>query len=306
MAKMEVLPPPNPSPSLKCCKLCRSSKLKLWRKSTTPDAISSADFAITDNRYGLTFSLYRCFQCGFLQSFEGDGAEVFYRNLVDTAYSEGYAYRMFQVESIFRLARPDLSPAGRLLDIGAANGMLLEYATRQGYAVEGIEPSEWLCQEALSRGIAIHCGTFPDSRCLGPYDIVTAIDVLEHVTDPMAMLRGIRESLSPQGRAILVTPDVSSLVARLMRKKWWHYRIAHLSYFNRITLKIALESSGLSPIRFHRPPWVFSVEYLWQRLGGYFPILKPVHLPSWCVSWVLPINFRDSWLIVVERKSNVR
>jgi len=281
--------------------------LKLWRKSTIPESLTSADFAITDNRYGLTFPLYRCKKCGFLQSFEGDRAENYYRDLIDSAYTDGYSYRSLQFESIFNLSSSDMPSGGQLLDIGAANGMLLEQAERKGFKAEGIEPSEWLCAQALQRGFTVLCATFPDPRCSGPYDVITAVDVLEHVADPMAMLAAIRDALSPQGRAIIVTPDVASIAARLLRRRWWHFRIAHISYFSRATLLVALESAGLAPVKFRRPAWVFSGEYLWQRVTGYFPVLKRVRLPGWCARWMVPINFRDSWLVIVKRKkSDVR
>jgi SAM-dependent methyltransferase len=288
---------------LRACKLCACPNPKSWRKSSIPATLTSADFAITDNRYGLTFALHKCVRCGFLQTFEGDDAEGYYRGLVDTAYAEGYSYRKLQFRSFLELSLRDLPP-GLLFDIGAANGTLLEQAALLGYRVEGIEPSEWLCQQASQRGLALRCGAFPDPRCPGPYDVITAIDVLEHVADPLAMLAAIREALGPKGRAIIVTPDVSSLAAQLLRRRWWHFRIAHLSYFNRRTLLASLEAAGLAPVRFHRPAWVFSGEYLWQRLAGYFPCLKRVGLPAWCGRWMVRINFFDSWLVIVERKGS--
>ncbi len=61
-----------------------------------------------------------------------------------------------------------------------------------------------------------------------PVDIITSIDVLEHVFDPVNLLRGINHFLSEDGLAIMVTPDRKTFFASLLRWRWWRYRIAYI------------------------------------------------------------------------------
>ena len=65
---------------------------------------------------------------------------------------------------------------------------------------------------------------------------MTLVDVIEHVADPLALLRGARDYVAPGGLVLLVTPDVDSVAARLFGKRWWHLRLAHVGYFNRRSL----------------------------------------------------------------------
>src|SRR5258708_36021842 len=102
-------------------------------------------------------------------------------------------------------------PGGRLLDIGAGTGVLLEEAARMGYDAQGVEPSAWMCARCKEKGLRIHRGVFPHPSVTGSYDVVTLVDVLEHVPNPVGLLREIAQVLNPQGVAVVVTPDLGSL-----------------------------------------------------------------------------------------------
>ena len=55
----------------------------------------------------------------------------------------------------------------------------------------------------------------------------------------------------------VVTPDVGSVAARLMRHRWWHFRAAHIGYFNHRTLAAAAAKAGLRVVSTRRPVWYF-------------------------------------------------
>ena len=50
--------------------------------------------------------------------------------------------------------------------------------------------------------------------------------------------------MAKDGIGMMVTPDINSFFARIMGKKWWHYRVAHIGYFNRKSLNILLDRAG--------------------------------------------------------------
>jgi hypothetical protein len=58
----------------------------------------------------------------------------------------------------------------------------------------GIEPSRALQATAVARGLRVHLGVIPSPEISGPYDVVTAIDVIEHVDKPLGLLRAIIHS----------------------------------------------------------------------------------------------------------------
>jgi len=278
------------------CRLCGSEKLKLIKLSNISAPLTSESFSITDSHYGVTAAIYRCAGCGFMQCSDLPEVLPFYENLEDSAYEAGRRERSAQARKILEAARR-LQPYGRLLDIGAGSGMLVEQAIQLGFQAEGIEPSAWLHGMARQRDLPVHLGTFPSPAVAGPFDVITLIDVIEHVTNPVELLRSIAASLSPSGSVIIVTPDVGSLAARVFGWKWWHFRVAHIGYFNKRTLMYAVDRAGLRPVLTTRAAWVFPADYLWARTHRYLPRFLRVPAPRFLANLTVPVDLRDSWLV---------
>ena len=110
----------------------------------------------------------------------------------------GRAPRALQAERLLGAVRP-YCPTGRLLDIGAGAGILVDAANRAGYRAEGVEPSDWMVRRAAEHGVTVHRGVLPMPGISGPYDVVTLVDVIEHVSDPADLLAQARAVLAPDG-----------------------------------------------------------------------------------------------------------
>ena len=78
--------------------------------------------------------------------------------------------------------------AATLLDVGAGSGILVEEALAFGFAARGVEPSNPLQATAAQRGLPVTRGVLPPlpefSRGHGD-EVVTLIDVIEHVPNPV-------------------------------------------------------------------------------------------------------------------------
>jgi SAM-dependent methyltransferase len=135
---------------------------------------------------------------------------------------------------------------GRLLDLGCALGFLLGVARDLGFDVRGLDLNEAAIDEARRDfGDRVHAGpldqqAFPGER----FDVVTLIDVLEHVPDPAALLATIAARLTPGGIAAAVLPDTGSWVHRLLGRRWPHYNPEHLYYWSAASLTHFLEREG--------------------------------------------------------------
>jgi SAM-dependent methyltransferase len=193
-----------------------------------------------------------------------------------------------------------------LLDIGAASGILLETATKMGFQAEGVEPSHHLAKRAQDAGLNVHLGIFPHPDITGPYDVITLVDVIEHVPTPIQLLRDIASHLKPDGIGVLTTPDVQSLIARLLGPRWWHFRVAHIGYFTEQTLTRALSEAGLDIVKITRPPWYFTLEYAGERAMTYFPRPLRFKMPARSKDWTIRVNFRDSLQVLFRRKKQAR
>lgn len=169
-------------------------------------------------------------------------------------------------------------PGGRLLDIGCAHGQLLEAARARGLRPEGVEISP-AADFARSKGFPVFSGPL-EAAPFGPgrFDFVTMVDVIEHVADPLGLLRRVRFLLRDHGRLLILTPDARSLSARLLRGRWPHFKGEHLVYFSRSSVRAALGRSGFRPLAMHTGTKYLSFDYTLADLERYgrMPLLARI------------------------------
>lgn len=299
-----------PMEPLGACWVCGSDEVVRWRRGLEAEMLGPEDLLITDDRYGLTLPLVECTKCGFRFARGGalDALETLYAELEDPAYDEGSPARTRQMDWLVQLASNSCSGASTALDVGAATGLLVRAAERAGLRAMGVEPSASLTKVANEHGANVLNGVLPHPDLHDrTFDIVFLIDVLEHVADPVALLRCCRERLAENGRLLVVTPNVRSLAARILGHRWWHYRLAHVGYFDRRTLAEALGHAGLSPVRWRTARWYFPVEYLAVRLERYLPVAGinriARSLPGVRSLYraTIPLDLKDSFAVLAER-----
>jgi SAM-dependent methyltransferase len=283
------------------CKLCGEDKLSLVKKSELNGNLSSKNFCITDSHYGETLDLFKCASCGFLQSIDTGNIKQYYENLEDPEYENTREERGIQAQKIMRSASKFV-PNGSLMDVGAGSGILVEQAQKMGYNAVGIEPSVWLQQKALARNLPVLLGVLNSDEARSMFDIVTVVDVIEHVDDPVGLLVNVRNIMKDDAIMVLTTPDVDSILAKILGWKWWHFRVAHINYFNLRTIKLLLEKSGFEIIKNKRPNWYFTLDYLFTRVKQYLPDFLRFSNPKFLKNITIPLNLFDSYEIICRKK----
>lgn len=257
------------------CPLCRWEEFRLFKKGTiNPQEITTEDFKITDSAYGSLWTLSKCEQCKFVFSnpyVPKENIVDFYSNLEDHEYSSEADGRTKNFKTICkRLKR--LKAGKTLLDVGAASGIFLHLAQEEGYEVEGIEPSAFLVNEAMKRyNLQLFKGTIEQFHPGETFSVVTLLDIIEHLVDPVGFMKAVDKVMDDDGLLVIVTPDIDSIAAKVMGKRWWHYRIAHINFFNLSSIRYLLESYNYEIIMKKKYVWNFSMYYLLSRL---FPSLK--------------------------------
>ena len=107
----------------------------------------------------------------------------------------------------------------RAADVGCGAGLLAEPLARLGAEVTGVDPApENIAaarEHALGQGLDIDYRVGSVEALTGPYDLVTSLEVVEHVADTRAFIQGLADALAPDGLLILSTPNRTSL-SRLM------------------------------------------------------------------------------------------
>jgi SAM-dependent methyltransferase len=144
---------------------------------------------------------------------------------------------------------------GRLLEIGCGAGFFLKAAERAGWDAWGLELSEAGAAFATERlGLRVRReqaerAGFGDAS----FDIVVMFDVIEHLLEPIAILRTVHRMLRPGGAVLISTPNLNALSRTALGHGWAVLSPAeHLYYFTEATLTRGLESAGFSGVRFIR------------------------------------------------------
>jgi SAM-dependent methyltransferase len=123
-------------------------------------------------------------------------------------------------EHLFQALKSYLPPRGRYLDVGCGMGGFVVAFAKHGFTVRGIEVDrERLAlaeQNCLDHRIhrAVTLGDILDHRTvrnLGTFDVITCIDVIEHVSDVSLALRHMTILLNPGGILVLEIPNKHSL-----------------------------------------------------------------------------------------------
>ncbi|MGH2767768.1 MAG: bifunctional glycosyltransferase/class I SAM-dependent methyltransferase [Actinomycetota bacterium] len=284
------------------CLLCGGQKQVLILPATAAGPPPVDAFACTSDALSSHDDILQCSGCGLMSSISGlDSEEIRqrYRRVTDELYlTEERARRELfhliagRMEGFFVRGR-------RLLEVGANVGLFLDVARSRGWEAWGIEPSEWAVRTGRDRfAVDLRVGTVedleePEER----YDAVVALDVLEHLSDPLGALLRLRRVLDEEGILVLTTVNVSGLHAKLRRRRWpWFIQI-HLYYFSPETLAALLEKAGFQIVEWAILPRSFHMSYLARRaglhgaLGGALTTLAKLFDPKIPLGWLGDVQF---------------
>jgi 2-polyprenyl-3-methyl-5-hydroxy-6-metoxy-1,4-benzoquinol methylase len=152
---------------------------------------------------------------------------------------------------------------GRVLDVGAAHGYLAAMLRQRGFCVTGIESDPVLAAEAAKRCDEIYVADL-DGRLPGfdrQFDVILYGDVLEHLKDPMTVLKTLSQSLRPEGIVIVSLPNIANIYVRLNllmgRFDYADRGIldrTHLHFFTRKSFRSFLDEAGLEVLRLTATP----------------------------------------------------
>jgi hypothetical protein len=208
-----------------------------------------------------------------------------------------------------------------IVDIGCFSGDFLHWLP-DSWVKWGIEPAAAARQLAQSRGIQI-VGEAIGARLNLPQKpaVVTLIDVLEHMEDPLAALTYIRGLLGDGGLAFIFTGAADSFPFRLLGNDYWYSSLPeHVSFFTRRWFEYAAQKTGMrlracrymssAPIHVRNFCFHFAQIALYtaaqraRRRGWSEKRLRRVPVLSRVANWnTVPwwVEARDHFLIVLER-----
>jgi SAM-dependent methyltransferase len=210
------------------------------------------------------FHFVMCKHCGFVAEIDpstdfatlydedyyyGRGADP----LVDYANELKYpdeTIRLYEWRGILDLLRSQVgNTAGKTwLDYGCGAGGLVRYARTRGLDCVGYDTGGFT-ERARAAGVPILTKAELHSK-QGQFDLITMIEVIEHVPDPLSVLKAVAMLLAPGGLMFLTTGNVEPQAKKFLK---WSYVIPeiHVSYFTPLSLTIAYGKVGLKAVDGH-------------------------------------------------------
>ena len=139
---------------------------------------------------------------------------------------------------------PVLKPGARVLDFGCGAGVFLLHAKAAGFDALGIEPGTHFADIARQElELKVINEIWEDVELPGKFDLITAVEVLEHLCNPVRALRWLRDGLSEDGIIYITVPNMLPDNKETFRR----FHFAHLFQFTPSTLFWSGEAAGLEP-----------------------------------------------------------
>lgn len=207
-------------------------------------------------------ALLRCPECGQLASqvstarywetmAQFDRADFNLPGPRELARRTAVARRRLELVSALLGAAPS---ATRILDVGCSRGQFVRAAADLGYRAEGVEPAPRIAAAACESGLTVHAGLLEEQRfpdCA--FDVLTLFEVLEHLREPLGLVRECHRVLRPGGILMLSTGNARSWTVAAMGARWDYFHIAkdggHVSFFNPASVRLLAARGGFETVR---------------------------------------------------------
>lgn len=206
-----------------------------------------------------SFPLYKCSGCGLMfvsPMPREDELGIFYP---DDYYQSGISlfeslYAPLSDRCFKRMLREikEFKSSGRSLDVGCGTGIFMIYFHREGFDAYGTDISKKagsVLPDSLKSKVTI--GPFLKNEFSSAYfDVIMLKQVLEHFTEPGAVLKEVYRILKPDGILYIEVPNTKCLEARLFKRYWYNLEVPrHLYHFNLHNFLLFVEKYGFKRAR---------------------------------------------------------
>ncbi len=160
-------------------------------------------------------------------------------------------------------------PVDSLLEIGCGPGFFLDVARRAGIQrTAGLDPNPWAVEFARSKGLDVRLGSVGDLPENEQFDAAVMLDVLEHVAEPIPFLTSLAGHLQPGGRLLIMTPNITSWLARISGSRWVSFKIPeHIYYYSPHSLCALLPRCGLEVVQTRASHQYVTIDFFLDRLA---------------------------------------
>jgi hypothetical protein len=222
------------------------------------------------------FPYTRCSACGLLYApefFDDDQLARLYAQMPPNMDQVPVAALRATQQGYFEVLKRHSPLKGGFVEIGPDIGLFTENCVREGEFSEYwlLEPNQAV-GDALSsvvKGTPHHIihDMFGFSQVpLGAASVAVMVHVLDHLLDPVPMLKRLRDALRPDAILLIVTHDESSLLRRLTGWRWPAFCLQHPQLYNPKSIRGLLDTSGFEVIEVTKTVNHFEIGFLFKHL----------------------------------------
>lgn len=168
----------------------------------------------------------------------------------------------------------------RLVDVGCSRGQFVDFAMRAGFMAEGVEPAPDIAIAARAAGLTVRTGLLEDQHYPdASFDAASLFEVVEHLREPLPLLRECHRILKPGGILIISTGNAASWTVATIGAQWDYFHIekdgGHVSFFSPQSISVAARACGYqverietSRVKFHEKDAVSPMRYAVGKIGA--------------------------------------
>jgi SAM-dependent methyltransferase len=226
------------------CRLCAGADIE--RLGIIPDSDYFAGRVLPDALVG--GCLWRCLSCLSMFRHPLLPAAAYLDLYVNGAADSWGADSGRQDLRIIRRIIAQHASSGQVLDVGCGDGGFLA-ALPSGLKKYGVEPSVAAASLATRLGVSILGQAVGDLPPQAQFDVITIIDVIEHVADPAELLDQVLPHLMPGGCLIVSTGDPSNpFWCKVFQARFWYCNFPeHISFPSLRFFQLWQQSKGMRP-----------------------------------------------------------
>ena len=192
----------------------------------------------------------------------------------DASYSaQETALRATFKRLLRNLAKRGLT-GGDLLEVGCGYGYLLDEARSFFDRRVGTDFSNEAAEIARVTGAEVFVGGIEQVPPERKFDCIIAIQVIEHVYQPLSFVKQVASHTKTGGHIVVATPDIGGALRKTMGRRWPSFKVPeHVVYFDFQSLRALMHQAGLIDVRRLPYPHAFPLGLISAKFGLNMPSL---------------------------------
>ena len=266
------------------CPYCKEKAI-IFLKSHYDNKIQpeNIDYSTTEisrlgsNKFPPKPNLFKCTNCEIIFSeFYNIKFEKKYIDVIDQIYIDQIKYKKLYFKNLIKKIKKELSKEKDVLEIGSYYGAFGSEVLEYVKSYTGLELSTHAVNFSKEKyKLEIFKRTTDEHfKISSKYDVIFMFDVIEHLDDPIEVLKACNNKLKKNGILIFSTMNMNSFVARILGTKYPWVMLIHKYYFTNNSLKKILKKTNFDLYKIKYDTRIIGIEHFLDKIQIHFPFFK--------------------------------